>query len=272
MSNNVQSSYGASPATAIAGQLADSGVCDVRSVIAEAAITSALAVIRGATTKAEGKHPGAPDTADVDAIIATIASAATAQTITSLDGVVGGAEMFPPRNVTLTLSNHANWDLTIARVTGTDEDGRIITEELVIPDGGNATVTGVKTFRTVTSLYIPAQSGTSGTATMGFGSVLGPIGGQGVHGIAMYDASGKPEAYPVDYAVPVLRRGRIYVTAEAAVDVGQPVYVRFVATGDEKLGAMRAAPDANDCALLNGARWASKTTGAGLAVVELNLP
>jgi hypothetical protein len=62
------------------------------------------------------------------------------------------------------------------------------------------------------------------------------------------------------------------VTAEAAVDVGQPVFVRFIATGDEQLGGMRGAADANDCAVLKGARWASKTTGAGLAVVELNLP
>lgn len=274
MSNNVQSSYGASPAAAIAGQFADNGACDVRSVIAEAAITAALAVIRGATTKAEGKHPAAPDTADVDAIIATGGSTATIQTLSgsSLDGVVGTAEMFPPRNLTFTLSNHADWDLTVITVTGTDADGNVIQEDFRVPNAGNATLTGLRTFRTVTQVYIPAQSGTGGTFTMGFGSVLGPIGGQGVHGIALYDASGKPEAYPVDYAVPVLRRGRIYVNAEAAVDVGQPVYVRFVATGGEQLGGLRAAPDANDCALLNGARWASKTTGAGLAVVELNLP
>ena len=38
------------------------------------------------------------------------------------------------------------------------------------------------------------------------------------------------------------------------------------------LGALRCTPDANDCALVTHARWASKTTGAGLAVVELNLP
>lgn len=270
----VQTTYGAAPAIGYAGQFADTGDRDVRSVTAEAVLTPGLVVLRGTSTKAEGKHPSAADAADPDGIIATIASAATAQTLSgaSLDGVIGGNDMLPPRNVVLVLSSHANWDLSIARVTGTDHEGNVITEELVIPDAGNATVTGVKHFRSVTSLYIPAQSGTSGTATLGTGSSLGPIGSEVVHGIALYDASREPEAYPVDYVVPVLRRGRVYVQAEAAVDVGAPVYVRFVVTGDEQLGGLRGAPDANDCALLKGARWASKTTGAGLAVVELNLP
>lgn len=274
MATSVQATYGASPAIGYPGQLADSGFTDIRTVIAEAIITAGLAVLRGATTKSEGKHPSAPDTADVDAIITAGATTAAIQTLSgaSLDGAVGVLEMFPPRNLTFTLSNHADWDLSVITVTGTDADGNVMQEDFRVPNAGNATLTGLRTFRTVTQVYIPAQSGTGGTFTMGFGAVLGAIGGQGVHGISLYDASREPEAYPIDYAVPVLRRGRIYVTAEEAVDVGKPVYVRFVVTGDEVLGALRCTPDANDCALLTDARWASKTAGAGIAAVELNLP
>lgn len=272
--NNVQTTYGADPAIAYAGQLANAGPHRINTVIVEAAIAAGLVVLRGATTRAEGRPPPAPDAADPDGIVATGASAATAQALSgaSLDGVVGGGEMTPPRPVTLVLSSHANWDLTTARIYGTDEDGLPIEEALVIPDAGNATVTTSKAFHTVTSVYIPAQAGTAGTFTVGFSAGLGPIGARQVHGVSLYDASRKPEAFQVDEAMPVLRDGQIYAYAEAAVDVGDPVYVRFVSTGDEVNGSMRATADANDCALLKGARWASKTTGAGFAVVELNLP
>jgi hypothetical protein len=50
------------------------------------------------------------------------------------------------------------------------------------------------------------------------------------------------------------------------------VFVRQVAGAGESVGAIRATPDANDCALLPGARFASSTAAAGLVLVELNLP
>lgn len=273
MATSVQTSYSTNPAVGYAGQLADSGPHDVKTVVAEAEIAAGLVVVRGGTTRSEGRPPPAPDAADPDGFITTIASAATAQTLSgaSLDGVVGQGEVWPPRNVTLTLSSHADWDATEAVVTGIDEDDRVIQETLLIPNGGNVTLTGVKHFRKVTSLYIPAQSGTGGTADLGFGSSLGPIGGMGVHGVAMYDASREPEAYPVDYAVPCVRKGRVYVTSESSYSDQDPVYVRFVATGDEVRGQVRNAPDSTDCALLKGARfWRSGSSG--VAAIDLNLP
>lgn len=268
----VQTTYVLAMDPFIAGQLVDNGESEVSSIIAEAAIVASLVVIRGATTRTEGRPPTTPDVADVDAIIATILSASTAQTLSggSLDGVVGGGEMFPPRNVTLTLSSHANWDATTAVVTGYDQEGNVIQESLLIPDAGAATVTGVKPFTKVTSLYIPAQSGASGTATMGFGSVLGPID-SGVHGVALYDATRKPEAYPVDYVVPCIRKGRVAVTSETSYSDGQPVLVRFIATGGEVAGQVRSTVDANDCAPMNRARFVGSGS-AGIAVIELNLP
>jgi len=265
----VQTTYGFYSDGLIAGQLVDNGHREVNSVIAEAAIQAGLVVIRGGTTRTEGRPPTTPDVADVDGIIATIVSASTAQTISgaSLDGVVGGGEMFPPRNVTLTLSSHANWDATVATVIGTDEDGRVIQENLLIPDGGNATVTGVRHFRTVTSLYIPAQAGTAGTATMGFGSSLGPID-HGVHGVAVYDASREPEAYPVDYLVPCLKRGQIAVNCETSYTDRNPVFARCIAAGSEVAGQVRATADANDCALMKRARFVGSGT-AGVCTIDL---
>ena len=267
----VQTTYSYVSSSLIAGQIADNGRREVNSVIAEAAIAAGLVGIRGGTTRTEVRPPTSPDAADVDGIAtaAVVISAATAQTIAaaSFDGVVGAGEMFPPRNVTLTLSNSADWDATTAVVTGTDEDGRVIQESLLIPNGGNATVTGLRHFRTISSLYIPAQSGTGGTATFGFGSLLGPID-HGVHGVAVYDASREPEAYPIDYVVPCLCKGRIAVNCETSYTDQSIVFVRFIASGDEVAGHVRASADANDCAFMKRARFVGSGS-SGIAVIDL---
>lgn len=115
-------------------------------------------------------------TADPDAFIATIASTVGIQTFDTaaeFDGVVGLGVLAYPRNVTLTLSSHADWDATVAVVTGLDVFGRTMAENLSIPNAGNATVVGVKAFKSLTSLVIPAQSGAGGTADLGFGAKFG---------------------------------------------------------------------------------------------------
>jgi hypothetical protein len=78
-----------------------------------------------------------------------------------------------------------------------------------------------------------------------------------------------PQGYPSGATMDVVREGCVWVDAEAAVTEGDPVYVRLVVTGDEVYGAFRAAPDANDCGLLRRARFASTTSAAGKALVEL---
>jgi hypothetical protein len=106
---------------------------------------------------------------DADAIITSRASSGSIQTITGtgLNGAVGQAAMDPPRSLEFVFSSHANWDATTAVVTGTDSAGNTVSENFTIPDAGNATVTGTQLFRTVTQVVIPAQSGTSGTFTLG---------------------------------------------------------------------------------------------------------
>ena len=267
----VQTTYGFYSSGLIAGQLADNGHREVNSVIAEVAISAGIVGIRGGTTRTEVRPPTTPDAADADAFATAtvLISAATAQTVAAaaFDGVVAAGELFPPRNVTLTLSSHADWDATTAVVTGTDEDGRVVQETLLIPNGGNATVTGLRHFRTVSSIYIPAQSGTGGTATLGFGSSLGPID-HGVHGVAIYDASREPEAYPIDSVVPCLCKGRIAVVCETSYTDGNPVFVRFIATGDEVAGQVRATADASDCAFMKRARFVGSGS-AGVCQIDL---
>jgi hypothetical protein len=116
-----------------------------------------------------------PATADVDAIAVTVGSTAGIQTLTgvALDGVVGDDTMTPPRNLTITFSNHADWDATTIVIAGTDVNGDVISEDFAVPNGGNQTVTGAKAFATVTSVTIPAQTGAGGTATIGFGAKIG---------------------------------------------------------------------------------------------------
>lgn len=212
----------------------------------------------------------APDAADADGIVASRATAATATSITTtgLDGALGQGEMYPPRNITLTLTNNADFDLTTAYVRGRDENGLPQEEAFVIPNGGNTTLTGSKFFSYVTEVYIPAQSGTGGAYTVGFGSKLGPLD-LNLGGVALYDATKPPGAYAANDSLSVLEEGAIYVQSETAVDPTLPVYVRLVISGNEVRGHFRAAVDANDLAQIVRARWIEKTTGAGVAGLRL---
>jgi hypothetical protein len=131
----------------------------------------------GTPTVAEvctGLHAAIGALAVANAIVATGASSGSSQTITgaALDGTVGWRTMATARHITLTLSADAHWDATTATLTGRDVDGNTISESLSIPNNGGVTLTSLKRFRTVTSLVIPAQSGTNGTFTVGVAAPL----------------------------------------------------------------------------------------------------
>ncbi len=80
---------------------------------------------------------------------------------------IGNREMTVARALSLVLSSHANWDATDMVVSGFDINGDAISETFSIPNNGNSAVNGAKFFKQVTSIVIPAQSGTSGTWTLG---------------------------------------------------------------------------------------------------------
>jgi hypothetical protein len=132
-----------------------------------AEVTSIFVPAQGGT----GATVGFGVAADV-ANIASIVSATSAQLLdTNAEfnrARVGNRVMPYARRVSFIFSNHADWDATNIVLEGIDIRGRKITENIAIPNGGNATVSSTKFYAQVTKISIPAQSGTGGTCTVGF--------------------------------------------------------------------------------------------------------
>ena len=109
--------------------------------------------------------------ADTDAFKTAAATSASIQTFTvdDLDGVVGAAEVSPPRNATITSSTHANIDAVAVVITGyvRDDRGDLIaqTDTITLTDGGGATDVGTKAFSKITGISVPAQGGTGGNGS-----------------------------------------------------------------------------------------------------------
>lgn len=118
---------------------------------------------------------------DVDAIIATGASTAGIQTLTSasFDGLIGDDVMSPPRRLSFTFDASTDWDPTTITVTGKDESGATITELFAVATSTAAN--GVKYFSQVTQVSIPVQTGTGGTFTMGVRASVTADGTSGTH-------------------------------------------------------------------------------------------
>jgi hypothetical protein len=77
-------------------------------------------------------------------------------------------------------------------------------------------------------------------------------------------------ALPAGSVASIMRNGVIWVVCEKAVNEGDPVFVRHAANGgNTQLGAATDTDDSTFTSLLANARFASTTTGAGLAQVEL---
>lgn len=255
--------------------------------VTEGAARPGQIALRGVVAAKAGKGVRpifAAAAADPDGLKTNIASTAGIQTFTGADfqGAIGTSRMVPARNVVLVLSNHANWDATTAVVTGLDEYGREITENLTIPDAGNATVTGVKLFSQIISLVIPAQSGTAGTATFGTGTLLGPLTQLDVIGLYRYLAAkqideGATTEFEANDVVSIFDQGPVWVEVEEDVKDGEQVYTRLVAAGDEVVGAFRNDRDgtisAPDCVPVIGMRFSGDSEtrdGVKMAAVIFN--
>lgn len=119
-----------------------------------------------------------PPAADTDFFVVDRASAAAEDTIDSGESEWQTvAELDPPRNVTITTTTHADIDAVDVVVTGQvrDENGDLIaqTDTITLTDGGGTTDAGTKAFSTISSVVIPAQSGTGGVIDVGFGAIIG---------------------------------------------------------------------------------------------------
>jgi hypothetical protein len=255
---------------------ADSTPRVTESFVAEGAPVVGLLCQRG-TNKARQVIPMTSVAADVDSIVdATpgITSAATAQTVTSAsaDGVIGAGLIIPAQQLTLTLSNHADWDATTALFRYENAAGEVVTEDVAIPNGGNSTITTIGAARRFLSVTIPAQSGVGGTATLGTAPTSPEFSLRDFPGVAMFDASRMPyttgNAYTDKDECPVIAKGRAYVTVEDAVTAGDPVYVRAVTSGADVAGQF-GGERATNFGLLLGARYVTSAITDGLAIVEL---
>jgi hypothetical protein len=76
--------------------------------------------------------------------------------------------------------------------------------------------------------------------------------------------------FAIGQAIPILRKGRIWVQSEQAVNPTLAVFWKCVASG---FGDFRVDADtANAKDISAFAKWISVTAGAGLAILELNYP
>lgn len=78
--------------------------------------------------------------------------------------------------------------------------------------------------------------------------------------------------YPASEPIRLRRRGRIYVYSEQAISPSDPVFLRYTANGGNVVGNFRKDADTSRALQISNAAWVSTTTGAGIAVLELNLP
>lgn len=116
-----------------------------------------------------------PAAADDDAIKLAVAVSTSAADYSgaALDGVVGVAAMSPPRNVTVTTTGNTPADApATATFTGTDIDGKTITETINVPQTATIAV-GAKAFAKVTRITMPVGQGTDAAVSFGFGALIG---------------------------------------------------------------------------------------------------
>lgn len=86
------------------------------------------------------------------------------------------------------------------------------------------------------------------------------------------DPSVSGPQYPQNSACPILRRGRIWVLVEEAVNDGDLPFVRFAAgAGGTQLGAFRKSADTATAAALSGCVFRSSALAGGYAVLQVGV-
>lgn len=276
-----QTSISQDPAQAIAGMMGDGRDRTIESFIATKEGTDATAAVVTSTVDetydlADGdtlvvringvEHTLTVNTADVSNINAVTIAELIALVATDLPGVTGS----DASGLRLT-SNEVGADESIQIVGGNVQAVLLFpTDEVTGSDGtptpilfGHGLVTNVS-LDDVDEVRSPKASATTNLA---------------FKGVAIYDASKQaslPEVaatagdYEAEDMVPVMTRGTVWVNVEGAVDESKGVFLRCVATGSEVAGHFRGTADSSDCIdLSTKARWKSRTTGAGLALLEL---
>jgi hypothetical protein len=277
--------YTSAPAKAYPGLLADDGPHDIGSVSVDAsvAVPPGVLVMRTANGDYAGDVPPALPVADPDAIVTTkAASAGGAQVLTAgvdANGAIGAGRISPPRKLTVTLNNNANWDATVGSITYLDENGRPVTETLTIPDTGNTTLTTSGFASRWGGATIPQQSGTGATyeigtslqATLDGGDVLGVSLRE--HHTRMVPSESDNELWDDGVEMPVLKHGRVYVRMENAFRAGECPMVRVIAGVGEQRGSFRGQGDSDsgDALPFRRARALNSGSAGEFAVLDVRL-
>ena len=82
-----------------------------------------------------------------------------------------------------------------------------------------------------------------------------------------------PVVYPIGADIAILRKGRVYVKVEEAVNAMDSVFIRFASgAGGTQLGAFRKSADSASAAQVSGCVYRTSAAIGGFAVVEFNLP
>jgi hypothetical protein len=103
-------------------------------------------------------------------------SSLAAQTFaqSALNGSLGGGVISPPRNTEVVVAGATATQMAASvTINGVDAWGRALSETITGTSGGAGTYTGVKCFAKVTSVVVPAGTGTGATFTVGTGVVIG---------------------------------------------------------------------------------------------------
>ena len=126
----------------------------------------------GYFTLDEWIDPVAAGATAIKTAAATIA-AITTYVAANFDGSVGAAVMSPARNITVTTAGATPADApATALITGIDINNAVISETITVAQ--TATVaTGVKCFKKITSITLPAADGVAATLSFGIGNAMG---------------------------------------------------------------------------------------------------
>lgn len=243
-----------------------------------AALPCGVGVMVSVSSPADGVQAVAMLAADTDALVTSTALGSTTNgTFSSFTGVLGGKVFNPPRAVSFTTAADADWDATTMTVFGTAPGGAYLRGTIAIANNGGTTAQTTELFETVTSFHIPPQSG-SALGQLGLAAptantpmdIVGFVKRSEQQAMSISSGlSGDAANYAVGDDVAVCRRGRILVASENSGNRGDEVYVRAVATGNEKAGAVRTTPDSTDCLRARGWRLATATSGSdNLCLIE----
>ena len=279
----MQLSYSQDPPRGYPGAYADTGFKDTVSIVVDpnSGTTSATAGIYPATVvcslaEGYGQSPEA-QAAAVDNLILSKASSATPISLANpsdFDGAlaaVAASPMAVASRVQLVVDSNTDWDATTATITGIGANGSLISEDLAIPNDGNATLVTTNYFASVTGIDIAAQTGANGSWTLGFTSGASLTAGT-VEGIATWDPTKEPPAlHGPGQVIPVARTARVWVCSETAVLKGASVYCRVRnPSANWPLGSLRTDDAGGDAVLVPGMRFVSSASAGDIVKLQVD--